>query len=140
MMDMEYTLESDGQHRLEQFLERIGMVLGDEKRRASFATYAIGLLSDGERKSMEPIAARSCPDPSRVDAGHQRLAHFVSNSNWSDEDVRREATGYALQALTARESVIGCVPRRHRLSQARHPLGGRAEAVHGFGRGCEKFI
>jgi SRSO17 transposase len=109
MMGMEYMLESDGQQRLEQYLERIGVVLGDEKRRASFATYAIGLLGDGERKSMEPIAARACPDPSRVDAEHQRLAHFVSNSNWSDVDVRREATGYALQALTARESVIGCV-------------------------------
>ncbi len=109
MMGMEYTLESDGQQRLEQYLERIGVVLGDEKRRASFATYAIGLLSDGERKSMEPIAARACPDPSRVDAEHQRLAHFVSNSNWSDEAVRREAIGYALQALTARESAIACV-------------------------------
>jgi SRSO17 transposase len=109
MVAMEYTLESDGQQRLEQYLERIGMVLGDEKRRASFATYAIGLLGDGERKSMEPIAARACPDPGRVDAEHQRLAHFVSNSNWRDEDVRREAAGYALQVLTTREPVVGWV-------------------------------
>ena len=109
MLDMEYALESNGQQRLEEYLERIGKVLGDDHRRASFATYAFGLLGDGERKSMEPIAARACPDPSRVDAEHQRLAHFVSNSNWRDGDVRRAAAGYALQALTAREPVIGWI-------------------------------
>jgi len=109
MVDMEFALESDGQQRLEDYLERIGKVLGDEHRRASFATYAIGLLGDGERKSMEPIAARACADPNRVDAEHQRLAHFVSNSNWRDEDVRREAATYALEALTKREPVVGWI-------------------------------
>jgi SRSO17 transposase len=109
MMDMEFALESDGQQRLEDYLERIGKVLGDDHRRASFATYAIGLLGDGERKSMEPIAARACADPARVDAEHQRLAHFVSNSNWRDADVRREAAAYALEVLTKREPVVAWI-------------------------------
>lgn len=109
MVDMEFALESDGQQRLEGYLERIGKVLGDDHRRASFATYAIGLLGDGERKSMEPIAARACPDPTRVDAEHQRLAHFVSNSNWRDVDVRREAAAYALEVLTKREPVTSWI-------------------------------
>jgi len=109
MVDMELMLEGDGQQRLEDYLERIGKVLGDDHRRASFATYAIGLLSDGERKSMEPIAARACPDPARVDAEHQRLAHFVSNSNWRDVDVRREAAAYALEVLTKREPVTSWI-------------------------------
>ncbi len=100
MLDMDYALDGEGLQRLEEYFERIGNVLGDDKRRASFATYAIGLLSDGERKSMEPIAARACPDPARVDAEHQRLAHFLSNSNWRDKDVRREAAAYALEVLT----------------------------------------
>jgi SRSO17 transposase len=109
MLDMDYALESDGQQRLEEYFERIGKVLGDDKRRASFATYAIGLLSDGERKSMEPIAARTCADPARIDAEHQRLTHFVSNSNWRDKDVRREAAAYALEILTKRESVVAWI-------------------------------
>jgi SRSO17 transposase len=109
MLDMDYTLESDGQQRLEEYFERIGKVLGDDKRRASFATYAIGLLGDGERKSMEPIAARSCADPTRVDAEHQRLAHFPSNSNWRDQDVRRVAAAYALGVLTKRERVVSWI-------------------------------
>jgi len=109
MLGMEYELEGDGQQRLEKYFERIGKVLGDDKRRASFATYAIGLLSDGERKSMEPIAARSCADPARIDAEHQRLAHFVSNSNWSDMRVRREATAYALEVLKEREPIVAWI-------------------------------
>jgi SRSO17 transposase len=56
MLDMDYPLAGEGLQRLEEYFERIGNVLGDDKRRASFATYAMGLLSDGERKSMAPIA------------------------------------------------------------------------------------
>ena len=47
-----------GRHRLESYLEDLGALLGNRRRRASFATYALGLLSEGERKSVEPIAAR----------------------------------------------------------------------------------
>ena len=63
--------------RLEKFFEDIGALLGSDSRRASFATYAMGLLSDGERKSVEPMSSRACPDPSTADAAHQRLLHFV---------------------------------------------------------------
>src|ERR1019366_3809492 len=106
---MDYALEGNGLDRLEGYFERIGKVLGDDKRRASFATYAIGLLSDGERKSMEPIAARACADPERIDAQHQRLAHFLSNSTWRDQDVRRAAAAYALEVLTKREPVVAWI-------------------------------
>jgi hypothetical protein len=43
------------------------------------ARYAIGIMGDGERKSAEPIASRTCGDPANPDAAHQRLLHFVSN-------------------------------------------------------------
>jgi SRSO17 transposase len=107
-------------------------VLGDDSRRASFATYAIGLLSDGERKSMEPIAARSCPDPTRIDAEHQRLAHFVSNSNWRDRNVRAEAAACALEVLTKRDQVLAWIfDDTGFLKQGNHSVGGGAAPVHG---------
>ena len=102
---METTLEAGAQRRLEEYLNRIGAVLGNDSRRASFAMYAMGLLGDGERKSVEPIAARVCPDPAAVDAMHQRLLHFVSNAAWCDASVRREAARYALSEITAREPI-----------------------------------
>jgi hypothetical protein len=50
-----------GAGRLEEYFETtIGSVLRDNPQRASFATYAMGILGDGERKSCEPIAARAC--------------------------------------------------------------------------------
>src|SRR5262245_28748058 len=98
-------MNSAAVRRLEGFFSRIGEVLGSEKRRASFATYAMGLLGDAERKSIEPMAARSCVDPDKTDAEHQRLLHFMANTPWSDREVRREAARYALAAMTERESV-----------------------------------
>ena len=73
-------LTDAGMARLDDFLERVGDVLGHAKRRASFATYALGLLSDGERKSVEPIAARACGNARDVDAAHQRLLHFLTGA------------------------------------------------------------
>jgi len=87
-----FELGSDGQQRLEEYFELIGDVLGREERRASYAAYAMGLLADGARKSMEPIAARMDPNPGRVGAGHQRIQHFLTDSDWDDLAVRRAAS------------------------------------------------
>ena len=93
------------EQRLAAYFDRIGEVLGRPERRASFATYALGVLGDAERKSLEPIAARSCADPDRMDAEHQRLHHFATDSPWDDHAVRCEAARYALKAMTSREPV-----------------------------------
>ncbi len=53
------TLTDAGQARLETELEDIGDLLGDARRKSSFAIYASGLLAEGDRKSVEPIAARA---------------------------------------------------------------------------------
>ena len=65
----------------------------------------MGLLGAWERKSVELIAARACPEPERVDVMHQRLLHFAVDSRWSDRDVRHQAARYALEAMTQREPV-----------------------------------
>jgi len=110
--------------RLERYFQRIGDVLGEESRRGSFALYAMGLLGDAERKSVEPLAARACPDPGRVDALHQRLLHFAVDSKWSDRDVRRAAAQYALEAMTSREPVeVWIVDDTGFLKQGKHSVG-----------------
>jgi SRSO17 transposase len=102
---MEYQLDRKGERRLAAYFDRVGGVLRTAPQRASFATYALGLMGDGERKSAEPMAARACPDPDRVDAAHQRLTYFTRGAEWSDRDVRSEAARYALASMTAREPV-----------------------------------
>ena len=91
--------------RLHSYFASIGEALGTDRRRASFAAYAMGLLGGAERKSVEPIAALACADPKRVDAEHQRLLHFMVDSPWSDHEVRLVAAMYVLAAMTDREPV-----------------------------------
>ncbi len=121
---METLLDQDVQRRLAEYFDQIGKVLGHDSRRASFAMYAMGLLSEGERKSMEPIAARSCPDAKRVSATHQQLQHFLVDSPWSDHDVRLAATKYAVAAVTEREAVeTWIIDDTGFLKQGKHSVG-----------------
>ncbi len=83
------------------YFEGLSKLLGHVQRRASFAMYAAGLLSDLERKSVEPIAAlASKGSPKRCALYHHRLLNLLNTSPWSDEDVRGYAAEYALRALT----------------------------------------
>ena len=92
-------LDSDTAKRFESYLDLIGETLRDKRQRASFATYAAGLLGEGERKSMEPIAARASSDPAHTSAIHHRLIHFLGSSAWKDAPVRHTAARYALDEL-----------------------------------------
>lgn len=105
MVDMTLIVGSSAEYRMAEYLTKVGDVLGNKRRHASFAIYAMGLMGDGERKSAEPIAARACADPALVDAYHQRLTYFLSESEWSDAPVRRFAARYALEEMTKREPV-----------------------------------
>lgn len=74
--------ERAGQRRLDQYLDDLAAVLGHVDREEPFRSYCIGLLLDGTRKSVEPMAARL--EPERVPAKHQSLHHFVAQAAWSD--------------------------------------------------------
>jgi len=84
---------------LGEYLDGLGAHLRDKRQRASFAMYALGLLSDGERKSMEPIAARAAGVPEHTHAVHERLIHFLASSPWSDQAVRDHAARHAVDAM-----------------------------------------
>jgi SRSO17 transposase len=117
-------MNSDAARRLESYFDRVGQVLGRRERRESFAVYAMGLLGDGERKSMEPIACRGCVDPDKAHAAHQKLIHFANDSPWSDRDVRREAVRYGLDALTSAEPIeTWIVDDTGFLKQGTHSVG-----------------
>jgi SRSO17 transposase len=96
---MDRKLESPTMGRLEAFLGGLGTKLRDKRQRASFALYAMGILSEGERKSVEPIAARSCGDPERTHAVHEQLIHFLAASPWQDTPVRQYAANHAVEAM-----------------------------------------
>lgn len=90
--------------RAAEFFGRVGQHL-TRAQRESFATYAFGVLGEGDRKSIEPIAARATADMVETARTHDRLLHFIRESPWSDRAVRREAARYGIEALGAREPI-----------------------------------
>lgn len=100
-----FKIDSDTERRMKKYMDGVAEILGNKRRKESFAMYAMGLMGDGERKSAEPIAARACGDPELADAYHQRLTHFLCDSNWDDAGVRRFCARYALAEMTKREPV-----------------------------------
>jgi SRSO17 transposase len=117
-------MNAAAERRLVAYFDQIGACLGAPGRRESFALYAMGILGDGERKSIEPIAARACPDPNRTGAFHQRLLHFAANSPWDDHRVRRTAARYALDEMTKNEPVEAwIIDDTGFLKQGKHSVG-----------------
>jgi SRSO17 transposase len=98
--------------RLGEFLNtRIGRHLGRREQKESFALYAHGILADGERKSVEPIAARATGSGDDNEPGvlcermQARLLNFLRDSPWDDRSVRREAARYVIGELEKQEPV-----------------------------------
>src|SRR5579863_603810 len=83
--------------RFESYVERLSSVLGHADRREPLRAYLTGLLLSGERKSVEPMAARI--DPGRVQARHQSMHHFVANAHWEDERVLAIARDWAVEQM-----------------------------------------
>lgn len=93
------------EQRLAAYFDTLGTVLWDSRQRHCFACYAIGLMSELERKSLEPIAASLTQDPKTAERLHHRLQNFVADAPWPDAQVRRIAAHYALAAMQKRAPV-----------------------------------
>jgi len=91
--------DGEFEKRFDAYIERLAHIVGHADRRAPLAAYCQGLVLPGERKSIEPMAARV--DPRHVQARHQSMHHFVAKANWSDQKLIREAREYALDAMAS---------------------------------------
>src|SRR3954452_12447641 len=85
------------EERFDGYVGRLGDTLGHADRRGPLRAYATGLLLPGERKSVEPMAARL--DPFRVGAAHQSLHHFVAKAPWDDDALLAAVRAYVLPAI-----------------------------------------
>ena len=83
--------------RLQQFLEDLLAPMGRSERREWARVYVHGLLLDGERKSIEPLAARA------GGANVQALRQFVGQSPWAVEEVQRRLALKMVELLSEPE-------------------------------------
>jgi SRSO17 transposase len=86
-----------GEARFAAYLDAIVAVLGHASRAAAARAYCTGLLLPGERKSIEPMAARIAP--ARVQAAHQSLHHVVAKAVWDDAALLRAVREQVLPAI-----------------------------------------
>jgi SRSO17 transposase len=89
--------------RFAAYVEGLASVVGHADRIGPLRDYCTGLMLPGERKSVEPMAARTAP--ARTSAQHQSLLHFVGVAPWSDEKVLAKVREMVLPAL-ARQGAI----------------------------------
>src|SRR6202790_2581169 len=76
-------------------------------RVAPLKAYCTGLFLPGERKSVEPLAARLAPDDVR--RVHQSLHHFVANAPWSDEALLERVRHFVLPVMKGNGSVVAWI-------------------------------
>ena len=75
--------DADWREELDGWLEPFLAALGHGKRRRWAPVYLRGLLGPGDRKSLQPMAARLGL------RGHDQLHHFVASTAWDDAPLRR---------------------------------------------------
>ena len=88
--------------RFTAYVAALAGTLAHADRKEPFGAYCRGLILPGQRKSIEPIAARVRPE--QVSAAHQSLHHLVAKAAWSDDALLagvREQVLLALGPVTA---------------------------------------
>jgi SRSO17 transposase len=87
--------QADTEVRFTEYLARLAEVIGHADRKEPLRAYMAGLLLPGERKSVEPMAAKV--DPRNVESRHQSMHHFVADAPWEARDVISTARAWALE-------------------------------------------
>lgn len=98
---------SSSESRLVRYVEALMGALGHADRAAPFRSYCTGLLLPGARKSVEPMAARV--EPTRVQAAHQSLHHFVAKSDWSEDALLAAVRARVLPVMQCQGAIRGWV-------------------------------
>jgi SRSO17 transposase len=85
--------------RLEAFAAQMLGGLARADQRAKGELYVRGLMLDGKRKSMQPMAGRLGVD-------HQQLQQFVTSSTWDYAGVRRRVARWAEEFIAPQAYVV----------------------------------
>ena len=86
------------ERRFERYAESMVQALGHADRAAPARQYLRGLMLPGQRKSVEPMAARVQPD--KVRSAHQSMHHLVADSEWSDSALLAAVASEVVPMLT----------------------------------------
>jgi SRSO17 transposase len=93
--------------RFAAYIEGLANAAGHQDRQAPLKNYCKGLLFPGERKSIEPMAARL--DAENTQAMRQSLHHLVAKAPWSDDLVLEQVRHSVLPAMQKHGPVVAWI-------------------------------
>ena len=93
--------------RFAAYIEGLATAAGHEDRHAPLKNYCKGLLLPGERKSIEPMAARL--DPDNIQPMRQSLHHLVAKAPWSDEVLLEQVRDYVVPTMQKQGPVVAWI-------------------------------
>jgi len=93
--------------RFAAYIEGLAIAAEHEDRHAPLKNYCKGLLLPGERKSIEPMAARL--DPESVQPMRQSLHHLVAKAPWSDEALLDQVRDHVFPAMKKHGPVVAWI-------------------------------
>src|SRR6266545_2188424 len=91
------TSETARAHRFATYVDQLATALGHRDRHDPLRAYVTGLCLPGDRKSIEPMAARV--DPRHVRSRHQSMHHFIADAPWAAAAVLRVAREWVLAPM-----------------------------------------
>ena len=95
------------QRRFAAYIEGLANAAGHADRHTPLKNYCTGLLLPGERKSVEPMAARLAPE--NVRRMHQSLHHLVADAPWNDEEMLAEVRRCVLPTMQKHGEVVAWI-------------------------------
>lgn len=95
------------QKRFAAYLDSLAQAVGHADRIQPLQSYCTALLLPGERKSVEPLAARVAPD--NVRRTHQSLHHLVADAPWDDEAMLGQVRSRVLPAIEKHGPVVAWI-------------------------------
>ncbi len=93
--------------RFQSYISHLCDVIGHRDRHEPLKSYIMGLCLPGERKSIEPMAARL--DPRHVSSLHQSMHHLISRSPWNDRAIIRVTRQTVLDQMERHGGVMAWV-------------------------------
>jgi SRSO17 transposase len=95
------------ERRFAAYIEGLAIAAGHEDRHEPLNNYCKALLLPGERKSIEPMAARL--DPENIQPMRQCLHHLVAKAPWSDETLLDHVRNYVLPTMQRQGPVVAWI-------------------------------
>jgi SRSO17 transposase len=123
------------EHELQSWLEPFLKPLRHPARRRMCPLYVAGLIGPGERKSLQPIAARVAP------ADYDQLHHFVAVGPWDEAPLDAELLAQANRLVGGPDAIL-VIDDTALLKKGSHSVGVASQyaGVVGKNANCQSLV